>query len=174
MWYQGDQNINFWPVSPAFLGIFLVRKSGSWKLCGKSFHFQCESWSGRVLREDPTRAVESCNGIKMFKISTFLTNSPTFLVFFLVLKSGFWKLYGKSFRLQCESWSGVNWALCVGPMSAVESCNGIKMFKIAAFLTSSSTFLGKILVWKSGFWKLYGKSFHFQCESWSCTFGASR
>ena len=40
----------------------------------------------------------------------------------------------------------MSWALREGPMSAVESCNGIKMFKIATFLTSSSTFLGKILV----------------------------
>ena len=82
------------------------------------------SWA---LREGPMSAVESCNGIKMFKIASFLTNSSIVLGIFLVWEFDFCKLCGRNFNFQCESWSVVNRALREGTIRAVESWNGIKI-----------------------------------------------
>ena len=105
----------------------------------------------------------------MIKIPNFLTVSCTFPEIFLVSTSGFSIIREKSFHFQCESWSGVSKSHCESPASSTESSISIKIVKIATFLTVSWTFPEIFLVWKSVFSKLRGKSFHFQCESWSGT-----
>ena len=122
----------------------------------------------RVPRAQPNLAFAS--RWSKYQLSwQFLGPFPRFSWF---SKYGFSKLREKSFHFQCESWSEVDWALRESPEGAVGSCKDIKMVKIATFLTSSPTFPGTFLVWKSGFWKLCEKSFHFQCKSWSGMNGA--
>ena len=110
----------------------------------------------------------------MVKIDNFLELSPNFPENFLVWNSGFRFYHRNIFNLLCESWSGINWARRGSPVTAAVSCKTIKMVKFATFLELSRIFPENFLVWKSGFWKLLGKSFHLHLESWSGVNGARR
>ena len=110
--------------------------------------------------------IESCN-LSRCSIYKFPDQFSTLSRSFSGLEIWFLERIWKIVHFHCESWSGTKWALREGPAGVIELYNGIKMVKMATFLTSSPTFLGNFLVWKSGLWKLYGKSFHFQCVSWS-------